>query len=94
MTLEELSKLEDEYYGKEDEDFEGGVMEDNYECAEWARDNMDSLFGAIRRLNNEVECLKKGIDKACYDITNEDSTNQHVLDQIHMNLVNLIKEEK
>lgn len=48
--LEQIEELENEYYGKEEDDFEGGVFEDNYECAEWARDNVDSLFSMVRNL--------------------------------------------
>jgi hypothetical protein len=47
LTLEHLSELEDEFYGNEDDD---GVFEDNDSCAEWARDNVDTLFSTIRKL--------------------------------------------
>lgn len=50
MTIDELNELEDEFYGNEDDDFEGGVFEENYECAEWARMNVPDLFSALRDL--------------------------------------------
>lgn len=52
MTLEELNELETDFYG-EDDDEEGGVYEDNYACAEWARRNADMLFATIRQLLTE-----------------------------------------
>jgi hypothetical protein len=58
QTLEELDGLENEFYGNEDNDFEDGVFEENYECAEWARSNVGGLFATIRRLATEVTRLK------------------------------------
>jgi hypothetical protein len=52
MTIEELNELETEFYGEDDEE-EGGAYEDNYECAEWARRNVGSLFETIRQLLTE-----------------------------------------
>lgn len=51
MTLEELDEMETEFYG--DDEGEGGVYEENYECAEWARNNVDILFSALRTLLTE-----------------------------------------
>ena len=50
MTLKELNKLEDEFYGPEEDDFEGGVMEDNYALADWSRNVVPDLFTALREL--------------------------------------------
>jgi hypothetical protein len=49
MTREELNELMDEFYGDE-ETGEGGVYEDNYELAEWARAVVPELFDALADL--------------------------------------------
>jgi hypothetical protein len=59
-----LNELQDEFYGKEEDDFEGGVFEDNYECAEWSRDNMDTLFNTIDRLIKELESKNAQLSEA------------------------------
>lgn len=53
MTREQLNELIDEFYGPEDDDFEGGVFEENCDCAEWSRSNVPDLFEAISKLLEE-----------------------------------------
>lgn len=55
LDIKELEELENEFYGKEENDFEGGVFEDNYECAEWSRDNVETLFSTVRGLLRKLE---------------------------------------
>lgn len=54
---EEVAELESSFYG--DEDGEGGACEDNYDCAEWARRNADTLFSTIRNLTDKVAKLSE-----------------------------------
>jgi hypothetical protein len=62
MKREQLNELMDEFYGTEGEDygpedgdFEGGVIEDNYALADWARNVVPDLFDAISKLLGEKE---------------------------------------
>jgi hypothetical protein len=53
MTRKQLNDLIDEFYGSEEDDFEGGVFEENDNCAEWARSNVQDLFDAISKFLDE-----------------------------------------
>lgn len=62
MTRNELNQLMEEYYGStgedfgmENADFEGGVVDDNYALADWARHVVPDLFEAISDLLNGKE---------------------------------------
>jgi hypothetical protein len=78
-VLNEVEELEDEFYGKEENDFEGGVFEENYECAEWARRNVDGLFTTIRQL---TEALKEKSENLSY-ATDLLSSAHDLLDDVH-----------
>ncbi len=54
MTREQLEELMDEYYGTEESDFEGGVVEDNYALADWSRYVVPDLFDAINILLDKL----------------------------------------
>lgn len=77
--LKELGKLEDNFYGKEEDDFEGGVFEEDYECAEWARSNMDTIFSMVRTLAKEVNAKSKRLAEA-EDLLTE---AHDLLDDVH-----------
>lgn len=51
MTIEELNEMEAEFNGGRSE--KGGASFEDYECAEWARMNVGSLFETIRQLLSE-----------------------------------------
>lgn len=77
--LKEVDELEDEFYGKEEEDFEGGVYEENYECAEWSRSNVGDLFNKIRELTKELQEKSSKLSEA-YDLLSE---AHDLLDDVH-----------
>lgn len=77
--LENLNDMEDEFYGREEDDFEGGVFEENYACAEWARENVDYLTSTIRELSKEVTRLESRLSEADYLL----SDAHDLLDSIH-----------
>lgn len=52
--LKNLDELENKFYGTEEEMFEDGVMGYDYDCAEWARSNVDNLFLMIRTLAHVI----------------------------------------
>lgn len=66
QILKDIEELEESFYGSEEDDFEGGVFEENYECAEWARDNMDTIFSMVRDLAKEVERLSNKEEEKNY----------------------------
>lgn len=87
QILKNTEELEDEYYGNEEEDFEGGVFEDNYECAEWARRNVDGLFSTIRKLANEVSMLRgrtKALEDSLSKATSLLSEAHDAMDDVHL----------
>ena len=55
MTREKLIELMAEFFGTEENDFEGGVIEDNYALADWSRHVVPDLFDAISKLLGEKE---------------------------------------
>jgi hypothetical protein len=54
----------------------------------WIIDNSEPQ---LKILFQKIERLEKGIEKAIYNLANEDISDEFVVDQIRMDLVNLIK---
>jgi len=95
QIIENTEELEDEFYGKEEGDFEGGVCEDNYECAEWSRSNVDGLFLTIRKLANEVLILRgrtKALGDSLSTATNLLSEAHDIMDDVHLYETDLYRE--
>jgi archaellum component FlaC len=78
-VLEEIDELKYEFYGKEEDDFEGGVFEEDYDCAEWARSNVDGLFATVKRLATEVSRVTNKLK----DTKNDLSTATGLLSEAH-----------
>lgn len=73
-----ISRLEDEFYGKEDDDDEG-VFENNDDCAEWARSNMDYIFIRMINMSKEIEVKSQRLSEAT-DLLSE---AHDLLDDVH-----------
>jgi hypothetical protein len=45
----------------------------------------------LNQLENEIERLRKGIDRSIYHLANEDISDTYVVDEIRMDLVTLLR---